>query len=309
MYEDEVVLLRNENIIMNKVGLLIIYNHRYDKNIPRLEEIYRGRFSYLFHIVPFYDGKQENVIPVYESSYYFSGYLSQAYAHLKDTGFTHFFVVADDMIINPNLNENNLWQQMGINTDDCYMDGLIVLQERKIFWSHLLQAMDYVVSMEGVEIGNVLPSRKEAEECFARYGISCAPIPKNLFMEWILQQKEWKMRKRIWSYIKKRYLDYPLVGGYSDICLVTADAMGKFALYCGAFAATNLFVELAIPTSMVLATKKLKVNKDIKLGSGAMWSEEDTEFLQEYNFSLTKLLEHFPVDKLYLHPIKLSKWK
>lgn len=294
---------------MNKVGLLIIYNHRYDKNIPQLEEIYGGRFSYLFHIVPFYDGKQENVIPVYESSYYFSGYLSQAYAHLKDKGFTHFFVVADDMLINPNLNENNLWQQMGINTDDCYMDGLIVLQERKIFWSHLLQAMDYVVSMEGVEIGNVLPSRKEAEECFARYGIPCAPIPKNLFMEWILQQKEWKMRKRVWRYIKKRRLDYPLVGGYSDICLVTADAMDKFALYCGAFAATNLFVELAIPTSMVLSTKKLKVNKDIKLGSGAMWSEEDTEFLQEYNFSLTKLVKHFPVDKLYLHPIKLSKWK
>lgn len=146
---------------MSKVGLLIVYNHRYDKNIPRLEEIYRGRFSHLFHIVPFYDGKQENVIPVYESSYCFSGYISQTYTHLKDKGFTHFFVVADDMIINPNLNENNLWQQMGIDIDDCYMDGLIVLQERKTFWSHLLQAMDYVVAKEGVEINNILPSKKK----------------------------------------------------------------------------------------------------------------------------------------------------
>lgn len=85
--------------------------------------------------------------------------------------------------------------------------------------------------------------------------------------------------------------------------------MEKFALYCGAFAATDLFVELAIPTSMVLSTKKLKVNKDIKLDSGAMWSEEDMEFLQEYNFNLAKLIEHFPANKLYLHPIKLSKWK
>lgn len=294
---------------MNKVGLLIIYNHRYDKNIPRLEEIYRGRFSHLFHIVPFYDGKQENVIPVYESSYHFSGYISQTYAHLKDKGFTHFFVVADDMIINPNLNESNLWQQMGIDADDCYIDELMVLQEQKTFWSHLLRAMDYVVAKDGVEISNILPSKKEAEKCFDRYNISYAPIPKNLFVEWILQQKEWKMRKRIWRYVKKRRLDYPLVGGYSDICLVTADVMENFALYCGAFAATDLFVELAIPTSMVLSTKKLKVNKDIKLDSGAMWSEGDMEFLQEYNFNLAKLIEHFPANKLYLHPIKLSKWK
>lgn len=294
---------------MNKVGLLIIYNHRYDKNIPRLEEIYRKRFSHIFHIVPFYDGKQENVISVYESSYYFSGYISQTYTHLKDSGFTHFFVIADDMIINPNLNENNLWLQMGIDADDCYIDGLIVLQERKTFWSHLLQAMDYVVAKRGVEISNVLPSRKEAEKCFERYGIPYTSIPKCLFMEWIWQQKEWKMRKKIWRYMKKRRLDYPLVGGYSDICLVTADVMENFALYCGAFAATDLFVELAIPTSMVLSTKKLKVNKDIKLDSGAMWSEEDMEFLQEYNFNLAKLIEHFPANKLYLHPIKLSKWK
>ena len=56
-------------------------------------------------------------------------------------------------------------------------------------------------------------------------------------------------------------------------------------------------------------TKKLKVNKDIKLDSGAMWSEEDMEFLQEYDFNLTKLIEYFPANKLYLHPIKLSKWK
>lgn len=294
---------------MNKVGLLIIYNHRYDKNISRLDEIYRERFSHLFHIVPFYDGKRENVIPVYESSYYFSGYISQTYAHLKDKGFTHFLVVADDMIINPNLNENNMWQQMGIDVDDCYMDGLIVLQERKTFWLHLLQAMDYVVAKAGVEISNILPSRKEAERCFDKYNIPYTPIPKKLFMDWIWQQKKWKMRKKIFHYMQKRYLDYPLVGGYSDICLVTADVMEKFALYCGAFAATDLFVELAVPTSMVLSARKLKVNKDINLDSGAMWSEEDMEFLQEYNFNLAKLIEHFPMNKLYLHPIKLSKWK
>lgn len=73
-----------------KIALLIIYNHRYDANIGRLEEMYKGRFQYIFHIVPFYDGNVKNVIPVYEHSHYFSGYIAQAWPHLKDNGFTHF---------------------------------------------------------------------------------------------------------------------------------------------------------------------------------------------------------------------------
>ena len=116
---------------MNKVALLIIYNHRFDKNIPRLEDIYSDRFNHIFHIVPFYDGDKKNVIPIYESSYYFSGYVSQAYTHLKGKGFTHFFVVADDMIINPRINEENLWECLGLKENECYIDGFIDLSKQK----------------------------------------------------------------------------------------------------------------------------------------------------------------------------------
>jgi hypothetical protein len=40
-----------------KVALLVIYNHRYDKNITRVEALYKKRFSHIYHVVPFYDGK------------------------------------------------------------------------------------------------------------------------------------------------------------------------------------------------------------------------------------------------------------
>ncbi|MBR2165594.1 MAG: hypothetical protein IJ915_03500 [Paludibacteraceae bacterium] len=93
---------------MNKIALLIIYNHRYDKNIDRLENLYKGKFSHIYHIMPFYDGNIENVIPVYESSYRFQSYITQAFQHLKDKGFTHYFIVADDMLLNPQINETNL---------------------------------------------------------------------------------------------------------------------------------------------------------------------------------------------------------
>ena len=49
----------------SEVCLLIIYNHRYDDNIEKLERIYKNRFSDIYHIVPFYNGTIENVIPVY----------------------------------------------------------------------------------------------------------------------------------------------------------------------------------------------------------------------------------------------------
>ena len=60
---------------MKKVALLVVYNHRNDRNIPRVQEIYKSRFSHIFHIVPFYDGHVdgEEVIPVYENSFYFEG--------------------------------------------------------------------------------------------------------------------------------------------------------------------------------------------------------------------------------------------
>lgn len=103
--------------------------------------------------------------------------------------------------------------------------------------------------------------------------------------------------------------DYPLVGAYSDIFLVTADCMQDFCTYCGAFAATNLFVEIAIPTALVLSSNHIKYNKDVKLAGGAMWSDADMEFLKAYNNKLDELIKNYPSDKFYLHPIKLSKWK
>lgn len=87
-----------------KTALLVVYNHRFDKNIGRIRELYANRFSYIYHIMPFYDGNEPDVIPVFDSSYCFSGYIAQAYSHLRNGGFTHFFVVADDMILNPSIN-------------------------------------------------------------------------------------------------------------------------------------------------------------------------------------------------------------
>ena len=160
-----------------KVALLVVYNHRYDKNIPIINELYKGKFSYVYHLVPFYDGDIENVIPVYDSSYYFQNYIAQAFTHIRRNNFTHYLIVADDMVLNPIINETSLWDEMGIELKDCYISRLSIMQERKNFWPHTIKALKYKVNQPGVEVEKILPSKEEAKKIFKKHGISYEKVP------------------------------------------------------------------------------------------------------------------------------------
>jgi len=293
-----------------KIALLIVYNHRYDKNIPRLENIYKDRFSYVYHLVPFYDGVQKNVIPVYESSYYFQSYIAQAYTHINKEGFTHFFIVADDMIINPSLNEGNLHEKLGLQQDECYLPRTIILQEKynfkgKRWWGYTQKAVGYSIEQRGVEVKSILPSVHEAQKILEQFGIPFCDIPITT-----ITPKTKVGMKLAWDCIKKKCkLYYPLVGGYVDTFIVTADVMPKFCQYCGAFSATKLFVEIAIPTALFLSATKIKMDKDVKLHEGDLWNDDQIALCKKYGYDLDKLLESYPQNVLFIHPVKLSKWK
>lgn len=289
-----------------KVALLVVYNHRYDKNIPVIDRLYKGLFSHVFHLVPFYDGTRENVIPVYDSSYYFQNYIAQAYTHISRMGFTHYLIVADDMILNPRINENNIWEEMGIDYTDCYISRISVLQQRPTFWAHTIKGLKYKVVQPGVEIQKILPSKEEAQRRFALHGIPTGKVPLKRVIPHSLQQ--------FFKYVVKAIPfsltpDYPLVGGYSDIFLVTSKEMPHFCQYCGAFAATKLFVEIAIPTSLFLTADSIKIDKDVKLKRGDIWNKAIDELEQSHNNDLNALIQDFPKEKLFLHPVKLSRWK
>lgn len=287
-----------------KTALLVVYNHRFDKNIVRIREMYSGRFSFVYHIMPFYDGDEPDVIPVFESSYCFSGYISQAYMHLRKMGFTHYFVIADDMILNPCVNENTIWEKIGIDYQDSYIDEIVCFQHGgKRWWRRILDALDYTPNQLGVELKGILPNKEEAQRRFDFHNIPYSPIPRKELLRNPKKKDFFKMLTRNCE------LKYPLVRAYSDILLIPANVMPKFANYCGAFAATRLFVEMAIPTALILSANKIKLAKDVKLQPGAMWFQEDFELLKPYKNSLEKLINEFPENKLYLHPIKLSQWK
>ena len=296
-----------------KIALLVIYNHRYDKNISRINEIYANRFSNIFHIMPFYDGDIENVLPVYDSSFQFQGYISQAFQHLKNKGFSHFVCVADDMVINPRLNEQNFFQLSGIDEDACFVHELRDLRDVRRRWFHIGNAIRFSIFNRGLEIDAILPTREEALNAFQKHNIPTRPVP-----EWPYQSLRRRVRETLLKYrkilyyriLQRLYFSYPLVGGYSDMIVVPNTVMPKFCQYCGAFSAARLFVEIAIPTSMILCSEKVQTIQEIRMKDSLILPRnKDRDFLPKFNHSYDQLVSAFPEDMLYIHPIKLSQWK
>ena len=336
-----------------KVALIIVFTHRFDRNIPILESIYRDRFTHIFHLVPFYDGNKPNVIPVYENSYYYQGYFSQGFKHYFREEFEHYFFVADDMVLNPAINEENYKEFFKVSSDTGFVPEIFtlnnfhndetllftpyytfkdrlrekVLKQKGIkparyFWWRIIQALQYDPKKEGVEAIGEIPSYEEAKQIIKDHGIDVKPL-EYAHVNWGLPfpstpGKFVRFVKYIFNQhiVRKKYvLKYPLVASYSDILIVPAASIRKFVHYCGVFAATELFVEYAVPTALLLTTKKVVCESQLSKRGLIYWpyTEEQKELYQnemnKYHFRIDDLLANFPDEKLYIHPIKLSKWK
>lgn len=305
---------------MTKVALIIIYNHRFDQNIEALERIYQDRFTHIFHLMPFYTGNKPNVIPVYENSYYFQGYVAQAFRSFYREDFTHYFFVADDLILNPVVNERTFTTEMPLPDGYSFLSQFQFYNDRGTgFWNRVELAHDWQIHQSGLQISQELPPAEEVRKRFTRFGLPFAPLrfdqiwkTPRTFQEWgqaLLRRPVFCLRSLTNRILKKTYpLSYPLIGGYADIFVVTGDAIRNFCHYCGVFAAGSLFVEHAIPTALVLATDRIITGRNMKLEGTALWTQEQLEELEKYRKSLHNLLSDFPPTCLYLHPVKLSQW-
>ncbi len=303
---------------MSNVVLIVIYNHQYNQNIEIIEQIYKDRFENIYHLVPFYIGEKSNVISVYECSHYFQGYIAQGFKRYFKEKFEHYFFVADDMILNPFINQNNYKEYLKLSSISSFIPELITLHKRSIFWKHTRSAFDWNISLRGVEAKNQLPDHNEALKLFEKFNLKLdslkfeqiykkpKPLKLSSFKE-IQSYFYWQLRK--YKNSRRKYnLSYPMVGSYSDIFVVSSDSIKNFCHYCGVFATTKLFVEIAVPTALILSSKEIVTEKNLKLQGKALWSKEEYQELDKYSNSLKKLLSDFPNNNLYLHPIKLSKW-
>lgn len=305
-----------------KICLVIVFNHRYDKNIPILRKIYGERFSTIRFLVPFYENKETNrmdgevdnnleVIPVYESSYQFQGFFAQAREQLLATDADYFLTIADDLLLNPGINEANVLSELSLEDGECLITEHYPM--RTFHWEK--------------------ERFKEAENCFRKqkhtnYQSEIIPLSQAYevmkekgFDNFKVREKERDavldlpvFKKTQYSAVRfltrKIMKPYPLLAGYSDWFVMSRTDFETVSKKFGVTAAMGLFVEVAIPTMITLYCKKVKTFADIKYKNGAMWSGQELEELkQQHNNSISSLLENFPKEKLYLHPIKLSGWR
>ncbi len=317
------------------VALIFIFNHKYDKNIEVLENIYKDRFSNIYYLVPFYEGSKANVIPVYENSIYFQGYLSQGLKHYFNEKYEHYFFIADDLILNPEINEHNYKEHFNIGSADNFIPEIHSLHnlsnndtlrfapvksitgKKKWYWIRIRElVLGYKHGVYGAENTNEMPSYADAAKILQNYGYETKPFThKDVYGDVLpIAPASVRYMLHLKSYFKKINPVYPLVGAYSDILIINKYTIKKFCHYCGVFATNKLFVEFAIPTALLLTGRSIVTqNKTIKKGK-IYWLYTQQELanynkeMEQYNKNLNELLNKFPKNSMYIHPIKLSKW-
>ncbi len=327
----------------DKVALIFIFNHRYDKNIPVLEKLYNSRFSNIYYLVPFYNGDHPNVIPVYENSFYFQGYIAQGLKLYFSEKYEHYIFIGDDLVLNPAINENNYKEYFHLSAKASFIPEIFHLHNLtnndtlrfekfkkspgspdKYYWWRIREVINYSHPKNGTEASNEMPSYSEAETTLKKHGITIKPLSYQDIRGGIfpLSLNDHQHRVHVTKYLyhlnplKKQYpLSYPMVGSYSDLVIVSQASIKNFCHYCGVFAANELFVEFAIPTALLLAAEEVVTEPQLGRRGDIYWTyskEEADNYekqMQLYHYNLEELISNFPTEKLYIHPVKLSKWK
>lgn len=308
---------------VDKICLLIIFNHRYDRNLHVLRQIYNGRFSNIYFLVPGYNEKDIDVIPVYNCSYYFQGYFPQAYNRLKEYDFSHYIFIADDMMLNPELNERNIINRLNLEDDAAFTTEICTLESRGLGWGHIpgiVQTMDSDLKKShpyNASIKEYMLPQEEAEKKIKNSmeyeNLTARSILKRMNMNAVFNLFRYGNKVFLNSFFKSLFhnepmIRYPLVYGYSDFVIVPKRGIEEFCYYCGLFAIKNLFVEVAIPTALALTQERLITMKDVEFEGGAFWGEEAISLEKRCNFNIESLWKTVGSNKLYIHPVKLSKW-
>ncbi len=326
--------------MLGKVTLVVIFNHRYDRNIAVLERLYRDRFSSVYYLVPFYDGDHPNVIPVYENSYRYQGYIAQGFRSYFNDASQHYLFVADDLLLHPNIDENNYQEHFGLDQETSFVPEPFEAHslhnnetlrfeayrhrgEEKFYWWRLIDLASYRHRVAGLENAAEMPTYHEARMLLEEHGYTTRPLKftdlygpfppaTEMGQRW---RRAWRHFKWLRHYRTEYRIDYPAVASFSDVVIVSKQAIRKFAHYCGVFAANGLFVEFAVPTALLLASRRVVTEPMLKKRGCIYWSYTEAEAknyaqaMEPFGHELHRLMENFPADKLYIHPVKLSRWK
>jgi len=317
--------------------LVIVFNHRFDQNLPILRRYYGGRFSHVLFLMPFADDLEKverDVISTHHNSYLFQGFFGEARDRLSEIGADAYVIAGDDLLLNPDLHENNLHDRLGLGPGCAYTKNLMSLYDVPISWSRARTTYRAFFG-DGLHWERLLPPALEAFERSDAYGIAHRPLGARNFppistragLSSLCTAAGWFIGR---DHSRKlfsptcRDVPYPAFYSYSDFLIIPGHEWDAFARFCEVTAAMQLFVEAAIPLAMVLACERVETEFEYGESHDApeprrrtrmrgvefQWGGETrASFEHQYDLDFTKLVSSFPEDVLYYHPVKLSRWK
>ncbi|MCH9665262.1 MAG: hypothetical protein K0U41_05380, partial [Gammaproteobacteria bacterium] len=315
------------------------------------------RFSRIYHLMPFYFPDKsvdaelaKRIIPVFDNSIYFQGFMAAGYNTYRHEDASHYIFVADDLMLNPDINEDNYANFFELDAKDSFVQSVYDIPQPfdKSDWGRIAQfsfVFDHYTP--GLDETHKLPSVEDAIDKFKSLGYATQPVRTGnksqagriLLKALSAMHVNFPLFCRIprshhrpiirsvsithnflawFNKIFKFKLSYPLVRGFSDLTIVPHNKMEKFCHYCGVFAGLNLFVEIAIPTTLVLLQEedsKLMTDKDSRFQT----FHGHPHHLHPLNLhyqnlpadtkinTLDDMLAAFPREYLYIHSIKLSR--
>lgn len=319
-----------------KTGLVVLFNHNYEKNIPLIKEVYGERFSDMRILMPFYYGEDEKVLSVYGNSFLFQNYIVQVREKLMAMDCDDFLIIGDDVYLNPDINGSNLHEKLSLSEGSFYIDKVhdVSLGE---YSRPVVEASRFSPGVLGLDTSanRILPSYEEAYSILKQKGVIGStrlsrwklffrrfrkPFFRNFaYNRYVFLSRCYHILKWLQYRIKPVKMPYPYVFGYSDLIVVPREKMIEWCRYLEIFASWGMFVEMAIPTAMLLVKDALiSFSDNIAFKTGNVWYTQGVEQYYLLNNIIDKIhnqssgiadiARNFPREYLYLHPLKLSRY-
>ncbi len=319
-----------------KTSLVVLFNHRFDRNIPLIREMYSSRFPSMVQLMPYYQGQDADVCSVFGNSFQFYNYIVQSRERIRALPGDYILIIGDDLLLNPAFNEDNTASLLGLESgDDFYLDGFVDVSLPEC-WRGTQEAHNFSTTPPGVDAKSVngnIPSYEEARAILKSRGLMAHDtlsrvrmffpswqLSKGLYFNWkVLKARGWHIRNWLKYKLRRYAYSYPVVFGYSDIICIPRKRFDDFCRVLSVFSAWNMFVELAIPTALqLLPDARIRTLADVRFKSGNVWYPQSTEHFDSMNRLIDDLLQsssdaqqladNFPQEYMYLHPVKLSRY-
>lgn len=108
-----------------RICVCVLMNHPYPKNIPIIRRLYRGRFSKVVFVMPFERSSDPDVFTVYRGGYSHAAFITDVHEKLMEIDCDYYFVIHDDVLLNPILNENNFLDYFPLAPDDGFIPSIV----------------------------------------------------------------------------------------------------------------------------------------------------------------------------------------